>query len=419
MPSQHNKVLRPLLFSLLPCLLLLLPGCRSGAFPQYPANYREYAYVANNGSNTVTILDLVAMRQQAVLPVGLHPVALAVSPVRNEVYVISQGASGNRGLLSIIGAETNTVLATLPLGRMPADIAIDASGERLYIANGGANSVSVIDTIQRRVVGVVGVGESPTELAVSPDGTTLAVTNRASNSVSLMEIPSHSKGDLTPATLPKLRASFDGCPGAGSLAILPDSSKAFVACAAGHQVLALSLRTSPSLAHRSRNSVAAEPDQLLALLDVGISPVRLVLKPDGGEIFVTNEGSNTVSEIATGTNEVGGASLIGSSPVAGVVSADNSLLWVSNRSADTVAVYSVDDGKLINTVHTGSGPGPVILSADGHLLLAADTRSGDISVVRTFSRNLRREPVYGTLFTLLPAGNSPSAIVEKAFRLKH
>ena len=65
-----------------------------------------------------------------------------------------------------------------------------------------------------------------------------------------------------------------------------------------------------------------------------------------------------------------------------------------------MAVYSIDDGKLVNTVHVGSGPGPMVFSADGHLLLAADTRSGDVSLLRTFSRNLHREPVYGSLFTL-------------------
>ena len=398
----------PLILSAAVLLLAPACGCRTGNFPSYSANYREYAYIADSGSNTVSVLDLVHVRQQAVLQVGPHPVALAVNPVRNEVYAASQGAAGAKGSLAIIDAEQNRVAATLPLQRMPSALAINATGSRLYATNAVSNNISVLDLRSRRVLGVVGAGESPDAAALSPDGTTLVVANYDSGSVSLFDVAADG--------MPKLRASFSACPGAGSIAILPDSTKAFIACSAGRQVLAIGLRTQP--ARRSRYRLAAvEPDRLLSLLDVGAGPVRLVLKPDGGEIFVMNQQANTISEIATETNEVGGASLIGARPSAGVVTADNTLLWVANQDADSIAVYSIDDGKLINTVHVGSGPGPIIFSADGHLLLAADTRSGDVSVLRTFSRNFHREPVYGTLFTLLPAGSLPSAIVDKAFRL--
>ena len=39
----------------------------------------------------------------------------------------------------------------------------------------------------------------------------------------------------------RVRAVFEGCPGAADAVILPDSSKAFVACSAGHQVMAIAL----------------------------------------------------------------------------------------------------------------------------------------------------------------------------------
>jgi hypothetical protein len=42
-----------LLASLLACFWLA--GCRPHDFPQYPPNYREYAYVTNGGSGTVTV----------------------------------------------------------------------------------------------------------------------------------------------------------------------------------------------------------------------------------------------------------------------------------------------------------------------------------------------------------------------------
>ena len=400
------KFVRPYALLLALCLL---SGCRSGSFPEYSPDYREYAYITNSGGNTVSVLDLVHMRGQAVLAVDPHPVALAVSRTRNEVYVLSQGQPGARGSVAIIDAETNRVVRAMPVGKNPSALVLDASDERLYVANAGSNTVSILDLRARRVVGVLGTGEQPGAVAVSPDNTTLAVANTHAGSVSLYEI-----GESSP---PRMRASFAGCPGARSLSIVPDSRKVFVACSTGRQVMVVGLRASP-LAH-AHGLPAAEHDRLIALLDVGAEPTGLIPKPDGGEIFVANSASDTISEIETGTNEVGGAFWIGAHPAGGVVSGDNTLLWVANSAADTVGVYAIDDGKLVNTIHTGVGPGAMAFSADGHLLLAADTRSGDVSVMRTFERNLHREPVFGTLFTLLPAGSAPTAIAVKAFREKH
>jgi DNA-binding beta-propeller fold protein YncE len=240
---------------------------------------------------------------------------------------------------------------------------------------------------------------------VSPDDRTLVVTNRGSNSVSVFAIAPHDVPTGTPAL--RLRAAFSGCPGATDAVILPDSSKAFVACSGGHQVMAISLAADPgSWAARQDSSMLT--DHLLTMLDVGKTPVHLALKPDGGEIFVSNFGSDSISEISTWTNEVGGTYTIVSKPVSGVVSADNSTLWVSNFGADSVSIYSIDDGRVVGSVHTGSEPDALAFSADEHLLLAADARSGDVAVVRTQEK---RGPA---LFTMLPSGSSPNAIVIKA-----
>jgi len=191
--------------------------------------------------------------------------------------------------------------------------------------------------------------------------------------------------------------------------ILHDSSKAFIACSGGHQVMVVSLAAAPG-----SSSVKQDPsllaDHLLTLLDVGNTPVQLALKPDGGEIFCSNFGSGSFSEIETGANEVGGTYPIGNEPAYGIVSADNSTLWVSNFGADSVNVWSIDDGMQAGIVRVPTGPAPDALafSADEHLLLAADAHSGDVSVIRTADRN------GPALFTILPAGGSPNAIAVKA-----
>src|ERR1019366_180805 len=109
-------------------LALPLAGCRPHDFPQYPPNYREYAYVTNGGSNTVTVLDVVNVRVDRELAVGQNPVALAASPTPNEMYVVNSGVAGGEGSVSVINAENNTVAATIAVHRQPVSIEIDPAG---------------------------------------------------------------------------------------------------------------------------------------------------------------------------------------------------------------------------------------------------------------------------------------------------
>ncbi len=369
---------------------LLVSGCKPREFPQYPANYREYAYVTNGGSGTVTVIDVVNVRVDREIAVGQHPLAAAASPTRNEIYVVNAGTAAGTGSLTVIDAERNAVAATIPLHRDPVSIDVDNEGALAYVANSGSNSVSIIDLKARREVAQLGTGEQPDAAVLSPDDKTLVVANRGGNSVTIFD-----------ARTRALRAVFEGCPGAGEPVILPDSSKSFVPCAGGHQVMAIALARA--------GDPAALPDRLEARMDVGRAPVNLALKPDGGELFVSNANSDTISEVVTSTNDVGGAYMMGDEPVRGLVSRDNALLYVANQRSQYVTIYSIDDGKRIGSVHVGDGPAALAFSANSYLLFVVDTRSEDVAVVRTALQSL---------FTLLPAGREPNAIVDKAFKVQ-
>ena len=370
-------------------MAVLLTACRPHDFPQYPPNYREYAYVTNGGSDTVTVLDVVNVRLDRELAVGRNPVALAASPTRNEIYVLNAGAEGANGSVSVIDAEHNTVVATIPVRRQPLSIDVDAGGARAYVANSASNSISVIDLKARREVAQFGAGDGPVAARIAPDGHTLIVANQKGNSVTVMD-----------PTSGQVRAVFAGCPGAASPVILPDSTKTFVACSAGHQVMVIALANAKTRPN--------QPDQLETLMDVGRGPSDLALKPDGGEIFASNSLSDSVSEIYNTTDEVGDTYMIGADPVRGLVSRDNALLYVANLRSQEVTVYSIEDGKRVGAIHVGNGPAAMAFSAAGHLLFVVDSGSGDVAVVRTASQSL---------FTMLPAGRNPNAIVNKAFKV--
>ncbi len=384
--------------------LLLSMGCRRNGFPDVPAGYREFAYVANAGGNTVTILDLVYLRPDRTLAVGASPVALTPNPKRAEIYVLNSSPDSAAGSVSVIDTSRNAVVATIPTGRNPVSLSVGPAGKRAYVANAASDSITVIDLDARRAIATVSTGSRPESALVAPDGRSLVVANRRAGTITVYSVA------MTGPPL-TLRATFPGCPGATAPVILPDSSKAFVACSASHQVMALSLAAAPdSFAARQDSSLLT--DRLIALLDVGDGPGYLTLKPDGGEIFVSNLASNTISEISTQTNEVGSTYPIGDRPAHGIVSADNGTLWVSNSGADSLGLYSIDDGRLVSSIRTGNSPDALAFSADEHLLLAADTKSGDVAVIRTASR------LGPSLFTMLPAGNNPVAIAVKASQAK-
>ena len=377
---------------------LLLVGCRSQA-PAYPANYREYAYVTNGGSNTVTVLDVLNLRQDRVIAVGADPTGVAANPKRNEVYVVNTGSNS----VSVIDAEKKAVVATIPVRQRPYFISVSADGTRGYVANSGSNSVSVLDLNKRRQIAVIGVGEAPGMAVISPDGNTLVVSNRLGGSASIIDARSDVKSL-------RVRSVWSDCPGATDIAILPDSSKAFVACSGGHQVMAIQLATPPPAHTAATNRVPVRKDALLALLDVGKIPVSLALKPDGGEIYAANYGDGSVSEIDTSTNEVGGAYFVGTHPVRGLIAADDSTLYVSDFDADSLGIFSIDDGQLVGTSHTGDGPDALAFSKSGSFLFAVDARSGDVAVIRTATHSL---------LTLLPTGVKPNEIAIKDFLIKH
>ncbi len=387
--------------------MLALAGCRSHDFPEYAASYREFAYVTNGGSGTVSIFDVVHVRLDREIQVGANPTGITSNPKRDEVYVVNSGGNGVNGSVSVIDVHKNAVVANIPLHRQPYFLDVDPSGDRAYVANSGSNSVSVIDLTQRREIAVVGAGEGPGLARISPDGKSLVVTNRAGNSVSIFEAKSQDSQSQGASPVPRIRKVIEGCPGATDAVILPDSSKAFVACSSGHQIMAIALARPATTGGNSHAD--ARPDALEALLDVGRSPVQLALKPDGGELFVSNFDSDSISEVVTNTNDVGGAYLMGSHPVRGLVSEDNSLLYESNFRSQEISIYSIDDGKRVGpSIHVGDGPDALAFSTAGHLLFAVDAGSGDLAVIRTSTRSL---------FTLLPTGRQPNAIAVKAFKV--
>jgi YVTN family beta-propeller protein len=386
--------LRKILF-----IIALLPVLAAGfwlyfrerALPNYGPAYREYAYVTNGKSNTVSVIDLRTFELAKTIAVGTSPTGIAANSKKNEIYVVNSGSNN----ISVIDAEKNAVVSTIGVHGRPYFIDVSQDGKRAYAANSGSANVSVIDLEKRVVIGNVRVGAAPGLARVSQDGATVVVSNRDDNTVSLIDVK-----------LLRVRATLPVCQHPEDIAILPDSSKAFVACSGSSQVASIALASSAN--------GSSTADRVLALLDVGQTPVSLTLKPDGGELAVCDFDSDSVSFIETGNDEVGNTVTIGQHPSRAVVTLDNSRLYVSNFGSDSIAVYDIDIGKRIATLEVGSRPDGLALSQDQKYLLVLDTQAGDVTVIQ--KRNPRRlEPSEYSLLTMIPVGIQPNAIVVKSF----
>ena len=93
--------------------------------------YREYAYITNGGSNTVSVIDLRTFRLRATIPVGLNPTGVTANALKNEIYVANTGSHN----VSVIDAERNQVVATIGVHARPYFIDVSADGTRGYVAN--------------------------------------------------------------------------------------------------------------------------------------------------------------------------------------------------------------------------------------------------------------------------------------------
>ncbi len=129
-------------------------------------------------TGTVTRLDL-ATGARTTIAVGLHPTAMVWDEPRHRIFV----ADGNADSVSVIETTTNTVVQTIslnpfaghPFGVAPTAVAVSPDGLTLFVACGGVNAIAVVDIDHNTVRGLIPTAWYPASLAVSRDGRSLAV----------------------------------------------------------------------------------------------------------------------------------------------------------------------------------------------------------------------------------------------------
>src|SRR5580658_7701792 len=130
------------------------------------------AYVANLGSNNVSVINTTSNSVVATVNVGSQPNGIAITPDQTRAYVANGG-----GEVWVLATAGNTVLAKVSLGGYPTAVAITPDGTRAYVTRTNSNNVSVIDTASNTVTATIPVGTAPSGIAITPDGAHAYVAN--------------------------------------------------------------------------------------------------------------------------------------------------------------------------------------------------------------------------------------------------
>lgn len=202
-------------------------------------------------------------------------------------------------------------------------------------------------------------------VALSPDGETLWVTSSApTNTLSRFNARTgviQTVIDLVPASFPR------------EVEISPDGLTAYV--------IAQSATPSHSLL-----VVSTETNLVTQTINLGFMPAGFAVSQDGAVIFLTDYlGERVVAIDPTGA-EIGAVS-VGSRPLAVAYSAVDSRLYVSNQGSNTVSVLNVNDP--INMLSVGVAipvaeqPAVLAVSPDGREVWVPSQRSSTVSIIDT------------------------------------
>jgi len=188
-------------------------------------------YIADSGSNDVSILEAGNLTATGTLSVGTAPVAVATNNNLPKAYVVNNGSNN----VTVISSADNAVITTIAVGTAPIWAVMTPDSAHVFVVNQGDGTVSVIDTVLDTVIATIPVGTSPNFAFFDPALQRLYVSNTGSSTLSIVKADNINP-TATPPVLPVKLAdvTLSGAP--VSVTVLPDGSKAYAAlggCPAG------------------------------------------------------------------------------------------------------------------------------------------------------------------------------------------
>jgi YVTN family beta-propeller protein/VCBS repeat-containing protein len=295
-----------------------------------------------------------------------------------------------------------TVGSPIVVGSAPTGVVASLDGAYVFVANRTSGTVSVIRTADNKVIDLnpgttaidsLKVGSQPEMLAINTSaitnasgaviaaaGTRLYVANYGSNSVSVIDISNPVAPklvDANPATTTTVDAITVGSNPRGiAFAQTPNGARIYVVNRTAGTVSVIDAVTNKVI------DVNPATTTTIDAIKVGTTPQLIVINGDGTRAYVTNYGSNSVSIIDTATNKVVDANpatttvdaiAVPSTPIGVALSKDGSLLYVANGN-DRVSVIDTKTRAVISTVLIDTAPDTnnfhtLVVRSDGALMV--------------------------------------------------
>jgi YVTN family beta-propeller protein len=278
---------------------------------------------------------------------------LAISPDGSRVFASSTGQ------LAIIDTASNAVVATAKAPPYPTGVAVTPDGQRVLLDNVETTRLVVVDAatgaVQQPINLIVdlhpgGFGR----LVVTPDGRQAYVTNQPKQYLAVADLVAgnavESNLDMRPSDVAlsrdgrtlyvagckefcttgtiqvvdtasgTLQRSFDVGPSPYRLALSPDGRRAYTTNLGGPSLSVVDL-------------VAGTP---LATLPVGVEPSGLAVSPDGTRVYVVNSQQGTITVVDATRNVVAGTVALPRQPREIVVAPNGRRVYVSILGAVAV-----------------------------------------------------------------------------------
>jgi YVTN family beta-propeller protein len=337
---------------------------------------KERTLLAILASVTICLMfahDANAISVVATIPVGAAPFGAAYDSAMGEIFVANYGSNS----VSVISDSTNSVVATIPVGTGPFRVAYDSAMGEIFVANYGSNSVSVISDSTNSVVATIPVGTTPYGIAYDSTKGEMFVTNYGSPSVSVISDSTNSVVATIPVGFEPTGVTYDSAMGEIFVVTVYSASVTIISDSTNSVVATIPVGTSPydvaydpakgeifvtDTGASSFQVMSDSTNLVVATIPLGTNSYGIAYDSARGEMFVTDSGSNSVSVISDSTNSVVATIPVGANPYGVAYDSAKSEIFVANTNSKSVTVLS-DSTAASTSVTVTPNPSTVALSS--------------------------------------------------------
>lgn len=351
------------------------------------SGYSGLAFIANQEGEAVAAVDLNVFAVAKHIRLQGKPTAVIAHPHLPLAYALTP----ENATLHEINADTLAFSRKASVASTAQSMRLTPDARFLFVLCRQPRALVRFALSTFRPDSQIPLPADPLDFEISPNGALVAVSYQTDHAISLFPAAADKPG-------PPIQTTGD----IGALRFLSDS-KTLIAANRGQRQLAL---------------YQTATRQVIANLPLAVRPDNLCFNSDGGQLFITGEGTDGVVVVYPYyTPYVAETVLAGHAP--GVMAATLSpnvspqYLFIANPNSGDVSVMNITKRRVISVTPVGSGPTHIAITPDDQYALVLNQGSGDIAVIRIL--NITRAATDSTikrsrkapLFMMVPVGSKP------------